>query len=99
MDTPDAAIQITDVAAGKLKDLLAAQQDVRAAHVDLQTVTQKLQALKVEMDSDSTYWLKAPHDGVIVKAEVTPGASGGRPSWSGRPLRPQPRSGSCSPGD
>jgi cobalt-zinc-cadmium efflux system membrane fusion protein len=55
------------------KDLLAAQQDVRAAKVDLQTVTQKLQALKVEMDSDSSYWLKAPHDGVIVKADVTPG--------------------------
>lgn len=55
------------------KDLLAAQQDVRAAQVDLTTVTQKLQALRVEMDSDSTYWLKAPHDGVIVKADVTPG--------------------------
>ena len=27
MDTPDAAIQITDVAAGKLKDLLAAQDE------------------------------------------------------------------------
>jgi cobalt-zinc-cadmium efflux system membrane fusion protein len=55
------------------KDLLSAQQDVRAAQVDLATVTQKLQAMRVEMDSDSTYWLKAPHDGVIVKADVTPG--------------------------
>lgn len=55
------------------KDLMAAQQDVRAAQVELTTVSQKLLALRVEMDSDSTYWLKAPHDGVIVKADVTPG--------------------------
>lgn len=55
------------------KDLLSAMQDAREAAVNLATLTQKLSALNIEMDSDSTYWLRAPHDGVIVKADVTPG--------------------------
>ena len=55
------------------KDLLSAMQDAREAAVNLKTVTKKLESLNVEMDTESTYWLRAPHDGVIVKSDVMPG--------------------------
>lgn len=55
------------------KDLLTTEQELKAAEIDLQTVTNKLAALNVDLVGESQYWLKAPRDGVVVQAEVTPG--------------------------
>lgn len=55
------------------RDLLATEQALKAAQVDLQTITNKLAALDVDLIGESQYWLKAPRDGVVVQAEVTPG--------------------------
>lgn len=59
------------------KDLLAAQADVRASRLDVGTLERKLDALGIETVGDASYILRAPQDGVVVKADVMPGAQVG----------------------
>lgn len=55
------------------RDMLAMQQNLAAAQVDLSTAGHKLAAMNVSITGDSSYICRAPHSGVVVAASVVPG--------------------------
>lgn len=55
------------------RDVLVVQQELRQAEVNLKAATDKLAAMNVEVLGESTYVIRAPRDGVVIKSEVLPG--------------------------
>ena len=55
------------------KDFIAAEQDLRQAHLAREAAELKLRSLPITPESEGVYWITAPREGVVVERNVLVG--------------------------